>query len=99
MRARRWLPWIGFALAALWPALALACPVCGGGGGESPRTQAAFFNTTVLLSLLPLGLIGGGVWWLKRDARDWLGGEFEDRDAFSITPEAREAPSENAPAE
>lgn len=71
-----------FAVAALWPALALACPVCGG-GGDSPRTQAAFFNTTILLSLLPLGLIGGGLWWLRRDAGDSLAGEFEEREALA----------------
>jgi hypothetical protein len=32
-------------------------------------TVAAFIGTTVFLSLLPLMLIGGGVWWLWRRAR------------------------------
>ncbi|HET9328830.1 MAG TPA: hypothetical protein VFQ05_18855 [Candidatus Eisenbacteria bacterium] len=87
IRTIRWLPWMGFALAVLEPALAFACPVCG--GGDSPRTQAAFFNTTVLLSLLPLGLIGGGMWWLKREAQDSLAGEFEERDALPPKPAER----------
>ena len=77
-RTHRVMVGIGAALLALLPALALACPVCGG-GGDSPRSQAAFFNTTILLSLLPLGMIGGGVWWLRGKAQD---GEFEERDAF-----------------
>ena len=77
----------GAALLALLPALALACPVCGG-GGDSPRSQAAFFNTTILLSLLPLGMIGGGVWWLRGQAQD---GEFEERDV--MPPAAPAAPS------
>jgi hypothetical protein len=82
---------IGLLGLALFPAAALACAVCGG-GGDSPRTQAAFFDTTILLSLLPLGLIGGGVLWLKRDGRDFLNGEFEDRDAFSADSERESEP-------
>jgi hypothetical protein len=67
--------------ACAWPALVLACAVCGG-GGDSPRTQAAFFNTTILLSLLPLGMLGGGVWWLKREGRGEIEDEFEVRHSF-----------------
>ena len=81
-----------FALGSLWPAVVIACPVCGG-GGDSPRSQLAFFNTTILLSLLPLGMIGGGVLWLRRDGRDFLAEEFEDRDALTpIEPGPRTDP-------
>jgi hypothetical protein len=78
-RTHRLIVGAGTTLLALLPALALACPVCGG-GGDSPRSQAAFFNTTILLSLLPLGMIGGGVWWLRGKALD---GEFEERDPLA----------------
>lgn len=58
------------------PGLALACAVCGAGEG---RSQAAFFQTTVFLSLLPLGMIGWGLtWWYRR--RSWFKGEFTERD-------------------
>jgi hypothetical protein len=78
---------LGSLLAGAWPALALACAMCGG-GGDSPRSQAAFFNTTIILSLLPLGMIGGGVWWLRREGRGQLDGEFEVRDSYPPEPEA-----------
>jgi high-affinity Fe2+/Pb2+ permease len=48
---------------ALLPAVAQACAVC---GGYADRNRAAFLGTTILLSLLPLGLIGGAIWWLRR---------------------------------
>ncbi len=81
-RSQAWLRGILLLLGAFAPAVALACPACNGPGGDSPSQAAAFFNTTILLSLLPLGLIGGGVLWLKRDARDFLSTEFEERDPF-----------------
>jgi len=88
-RSKPWVHASAFALGTLWPAIALSCPVCGG-GGDSPRSQLAFFNTTILLSLLPLGMIGGGVLWLRHDARDFLSGEFEERDAHP--PAEEQAP-------
>ncbi len=48
---------------ALAPSLALACPVCGVGSEES---QAAYIGSTVFMSLLPLLLIGAGVWWFGK---------------------------------
>lgn len=45
--------------AALLPVL--ACATCFSGDG-----RGAFLATTALLSLLPLALIGGGVWWVYR---------------------------------
>lgn len=55
-------------LAALcWPELASACPVCTAGREEENRQ--AFLVTTLFLSLLPLSMVGGLVWWLRRRAR------------------------------
>lgn len=49
------------------PRLAAACPVCGGGAND--RTQGAFVIGSLLLSILPLALIGGAAWFLVRRAR------------------------------
>ena len=62
------------------PVVAWACPVCFSG---SPRIREAFFNTTVFLSLLPLGMIGAGVVVLKRLGGGAWKNEFEDHDAAS----------------
>jgi hypothetical protein len=51
------------ALLLLLPAAAHACAVC---GGFADRNRQAFFNMTIMLSLLPLGLIGAGVWWVRK---------------------------------
>jgi hypothetical protein len=46
------------------PALALACPVCGTAGpGDNGW---AYFAMTMVLSGLPLGMIGGVVFWVYR---------------------------------
>jgi hypothetical protein len=46
------------------PALALACPVCGTAG---PNDNGwAYFAMTIVLSGLPLGMIGGVVFWVAR---------------------------------
>jgi len=47
---------------------AWACAVCGGQDDED--TRQAFIDTTIFLSLLPLGLIGGGGLWLWRRAHE-----------------------------
>jgi high-affinity Fe2+/Pb2+ permease len=69
---------LALVLGAVWPAVGAACPVCVGG---PERNRAAFFGTTVLLSLLPLGMIGAGAWWLARRGGIDLEGEFEEREA------------------
>jgi hypothetical protein len=50
------------ALLALAPAVAHACPVC-----FDPRDENrfAFLATTIFLSLLPLGLAGGMLLWVR----------------------------------
>ncbi len=55
------------ALLVLAPRIALACPVCM--AGRDDETRAAFILTTLFLTVLPLALIGGFVWWLTRRAR------------------------------
>jgi high-affinity Fe2+/Pb2+ permease len=55
------------ALIALAPGAAEACAVCFSGREEG---RAAYLATTLLMTLLPLGLIGGLVWWLRRRAAE-----------------------------
>ncbi len=49
-----------------WPSLALACPVC---FDANEANREAFVLTTVVLSLLPLALIGGMLFYLYLRAR------------------------------
>lgn len=63
------------ALVALAPGAAEACAVCFSGREEG---RAAYLVTTLLLTLLPLGLIGGLVLWLRRRAT-----------ALRVRPDAR----------
>jgi hypothetical protein len=53
------------------PEAAHACAVCFDANEE---TRGAFLGTTIFLSLLPLGIIGGTAYWLWRRARS-LGAE------------------------
>lgn len=75
--------------AGLTPRVALACAVCGGG---NPANRVAFFATTILLSLLPLGMFAGGFLWLRSRLRARFADEFLDRDAVPETPSAGHAP-------
>jgi hypothetical protein len=49
---------------ALMPRASVACAVCFTGKDDGSRLT--FIFTTALLTLLPLLLIGGTVWWLRR---------------------------------
>ena len=53
--------------ALLVPRLAVACAVCF--TGREDETRIAFIATTVLLSALPILLVGSLIWWLRRRAR------------------------------
>jgi hypothetical protein len=87
MRRRSGLAAATVAIASSWPALAQACAVCGADGGSS---RSAFFWTTVVLSLVPLGLFAGGLWYLRRAARDWMRDELADpTDAVPATEATR----------
>jgi hypothetical protein len=89
-RARLGL-WAGLLLAfpALAPGVALACAVCGGG---NPANRFAFFLSTLVLSLLPLGLFLGGFLWLRSRLRETLADEFAERDTVPATATAGSAP-------
>lgn len=65
-------------LALALPAAAHACSVC---YAANDRNRSAFFDTTIVLSLLPLGMVAGGVMWFGRRARLMLAEEFADHDA------------------
>jgi len=77
-------------LAAALPAVATACAVCGGG---NPANRFAFFATTVVLSLLPLGMFVGGFLWLRSRLARGTKDEFHDRDAMGDTPRRGPAPA------
>jgi hypothetical protein len=66
---------VTLALLAL-PAVAEACAVC----GAADRNRNAFLGMTIFLSLLPLGMIGGGVLWLRRRGGALWHAEFEERE-------------------
>ncbi len=50
----------------LWPAIAEACPVC---FNPTEESRMGFILTTVFLTVLPLSMIGGMVYWLVRRSR------------------------------
>lgn len=76
----RWIPTLAALL--LSPAPALACAAC---AAAVEKNRTAFLGTTLLLSLLPLGLIGAGLWWIARNSREPLAREFEERDSLPAT--------------
>ncbi|MGB8329923.1 MAG: hypothetical protein WCE62_07330 [Polyangiales bacterium] len=55
-------------VALAWGAdLAYACPSC-----TSPleENRQAFVDTTIFLTLVPLLMIGGFIWWIRRKTRE-----------------------------
>jgi hypothetical protein len=69
---------LAVALLAVLPDVALACPVCFDGAGES---RQAFIATTAFLTALPLGMIAGAGVWLRQRARR------ADEERFDSEPE------------
>ena len=49
-------------LTLMVPSLAAACPVCGANSAVDPK---ALLVMTIIMSLLPLAMIGGVVWWVR----------------------------------
>jgi hypothetical protein len=74
------------ALLACAPQAAQACAVCNAGG--SPANRFAFFLSTTVLSLLPLGMFLAAALWLRARIRQKFADEFTERDAFSPAAEA-----------
>ena len=66
-----WLSLLGVTI-ALAPRVAWACAVCT--GKDDAAVSLAMLKGTALLSLLPLALIGGLVWYLRRRAREVAAG-------------------------
>jgi len=77
VRRRRLFAALLAAVLTALPAIAAACPTCGVGNG---RNKMAFFVTTIFLSLLPLGIIGAGLFWLARKGRSFIASEFRESD-------------------
>ena len=48
------------------PDIALACAVC---GSQEEKAAGAYLGMTIVLSLLPISLIGGAAYWLWRRAK------------------------------
>ncbi len=59
---------IAAAVLALWPGAAGACPVCMSNQAEASRN--AFIATTGFLTVLPLLMVGGLAWWIRRRSRE-----------------------------
>ena len=62
----RWLASLIVLFAASAAEVAHACPTC---ASPLEENRQAFVDTTILLTVLPLAMIGGFVWWLRRKAR------------------------------
>jgi hypothetical protein len=79
---RSWVLPLALLLVVALPDVAHACPVC-----FDPREENrfAFLATTVFMSLVPLGMVGGVGLWLRKRARDLKGLPPEDRS--DSTPE------------
>lgn len=71
------------------PARVWACPVCSPGRDDAARE--AFFNTTMFLTLLPLAMFGGIVYWIVKRARaaDYSPREPTEPTAPSAVPNLR----------
>jgi len=69
-------------LLTLAPELAHACPGC---IDLKTKNRVAFFGTTIVLSLLPLGMVGGMAAWLRRRAKK-LTSENGDQGPGTPTP-------------
>jgi hypothetical protein len=55
-------------VAAAWVAdMARACPSC---ASPLEENRQAFVDTTIFLTLVPLMMFGGFIWWLRRKARE-----------------------------
>lgn len=68
------------------PSAALACAACGAG---VDRNRSVFLFTTIMLSLLPLMLVGAGLLWIALRSRERLAAEFAEREAPLVGGAAR----------
>lgn len=68
--------------AGFGPSAAHACAVCLNGANDNSRK--AFFDMTMLMTVLPLALFAIGLGWLAWKARHILAVEFQDRDEMPV---------------
>lgn len=66
VNARLLTAWTALLL-ALWPSQVLACAVCRF-GDEDPSLDA-YFISVIFMSLVPLAIIGGSLYYIYRRAR------------------------------
>lgn len=57
---------VWFGLGLLWPASALACPVC---FVAREASRLAFLWTAILMTFLPLCMLAGIIYWIWRQAQ------------------------------
>ena len=69
---------LAFALVALLPEAAWACPVC---FDSSDENRQAFLATTIFLSLLPLGMVAGAGYYVRKRSRE-LDGTSQDAESL-----------------
>ena len=81
-------------LGTLLPTMAHACAVCFSG---SPRVRAAFLKMTVMMSLLPLGMLFGGAWALRRASGIKLAEELTETDNSLVRVVLEESEAPDAP--
>ncbi len=74
-----------FALVLSSPLAAAACPLCIAAQDES--VQIAYLIATAFMSLLPLGLVGGLVYWLRGRARQLESEAASGEIAMAAAPE------------
>lgn len=74
---RAWAFGLSVVLSAA-PSLAHACAVCLNGANDNSRK--AFFDMTMLMTFLPLGLFAAALGWLAWKARGILATEFLESD-------------------
>ena len=58
---------LAIALTFLWPSIGFACAVC---GRSDERNADAFLSSTIVMSLLPLMLLGGGILWIRKKSNE-----------------------------
>lgn len=76
------------AAGSLLPHAALACAVCF--GSASSTSRKAFFDMTILMTVLPLVVMAAGLAWLAYKAKAFLASEFVE------SPDAIVPPAEGA---
>ena len=83
MRLSKYIASAAFIALGSLPGAAHACPVCFSAKDEAQRQ--AFFDTTIFLTLLPLVMIGGFIYWVVRRVRR-LEAEQSPREAPGAEP-------------